>query len=134
MVHRQLVTQLVHQVVSHQLSGARPAAPTDGIDLASWQSGAYSPTEAQLYLDGTAAASVTAPTGGTAGVELWGFKLGQWWLIGSLRSGAAIPIASDVLGAAERIAGIGGFDRLFLAGTASTGTITARLVPVEAAL
>jgi hypothetical protein len=131
-IARSLVAQLTDQLLQHALTGARPASPTDGVDLAAWKSGgAYGPVTAQIYLDGTAAATIAAPAGGAAGVELWAFRLGQWWLVGVLHAGAPIPIASATLGATERIDDVGGFDRLFLAGTPSAGTVTAQLVPLE---
>jgi hypothetical protein len=128
---RSLVAQLTDRLVQHALTGARPALGADGVDLASWRTGGYGPVEAAVYLDGTAAVSIGAPAGGTLGVELWGFKLGQWWLIGALNGGAAIPIASDTLGATVQINEIGGFDRLFVAWTISAGTGTAQFVPLE---
>ena len=132
---RTLVAQMPERVVQHALTGSRPVSVTDGVDLSSWRSGPYSPTAAEIYLDGSIAASLTAPTGGTIGVELWGLKLGQWWLLGSINAGAAIPIVSDTLGAAQRVVDvIGGFDRLFVAGTTSAGTVTAQFVPLEVIL
>lgn len=129
-----LAAQLAERVVQHPITGARPALPSDGVDLATWRRGSYTPVSARVYFDGTTAATVTVPTGGTAGVELWGFKLGQWWLIASLHAGAAIPIAADALGATEHIEGIGGFDRLFIAGTLSAGTGVVQFVPLEVVL
>lgn len=131
-IARSLVAQLTERTVQHALTGARPASATDGVDLASWKSGgAYGPVTAQIYLDGTAAATIGSPIGGSAGAELWGFQLGQWWLVGTLHAGTPIPIVSDILGATERIDDIGGFDRLFVAGTPSAGAVTARFVPFE---
>jgi hypothetical protein len=129
---RTLVAQMPERVVQHSLTGARPVSVTDGVDVSSWRSGPYGPTSAEIYLDGSQAVSLT---GGTIGVELWGLKLGQWWLLGSLNAGAAIPIVSDTLGAAQRVADVlGGFDRLFVAGTTSAGTVNAQFVPLEVIL
>jgi hypothetical protein len=131
-IARSLVAQLTERGVQHTLTGNRPASAADGVDLATWKSGgAYGPVTAQIYLDGTAAATIAAPAGGSAGVELWGFKLDQWWLVDVLHAGASIPIASDTLGDTERIDDIGAFDRLFVAGTPSAGAVTARFVPFE---
>ncbi len=129
---RALVTQLTDKLVQHALTGARPGSPTDGVDLATWKlGGAYGPVSVAIYLDGTAAASIAAPAGGTLGVELWGFKLGQWWLIQALNAGAPVPIVSDTLGSTVRLDDVGDFDRLFVAGTTSAGTGAARFVPLE---
>jgi hypothetical protein len=133
---RSLVAQLTDRAVQHALTGNRPTSATDGVDLSTWKSGGvYSPDFVEIYFDGTAAATVSAPPGGTIGVELWGFKFGQWWLTTALNVGAVIPIASDTLGAAQRVEDVvGGFDRLFVAGTASAGTVTAQFVPLEVIL
>jgi hypothetical protein len=125
------IAQLTDKVQAHQLTGARPVATTDGVDITPWRSGAYGPIAVQVYLDGTAPANITAPTGGTAGVELWAFKLGQWWRAATLNGGNSIPIVGDTLGETERVDFLGGFDRLFTAGTASAGTATAQFVPYE---
>lgn len=133
MILRSLVAQLTNLAVSHALNGVRPSALTDGADLTTWKTqGAYGFVSALIYFDGTAAASCTAPTGGSSGVELWGLKSGQWWLIGSLNGGTAIPIVSDTLGNVLQTDLVGGFDRLFVAGTASVGTVTPQFVPLEA--
>jgi hypothetical protein len=130
-INRSLVAQLTDRVVQHALTGARPASASDGVDLAAWKTSTYGPVSIEIYLDGTAAATITAPTGGTLGVELWGFKLDQWWFLEPLNAGAAIPIASNTLGAAQGVDGVGGFDRLFVAGTISAGTGSAQFVPFE---
>jgi hypothetical protein len=92
---RSLVAQLTERAVQHTLTGARPATVNDGADLTTWKTqGAYGFVSALIYFDGSAAANVTAPTGGTAGVELWGLKQGQWWLIGSLNAGSTIAIVA----------------------------------------
>ncbi len=132
MIIRSLVAQLTDRAVSHAINGARPAALTDGVDLATWKTqGAYGFVSALIYFDGTGAATITAPTGGAAGVELWGLKSGQWWLIGSLNAGSSIVIVADTLGNVTQTDSVGGFDRLFVAGTMSSGTGTAQFVPLE---
>lgn len=62
---------------------------------------------------------------------MWGFKVGAWWRAAVLGGGAQIPVAGPGQGATERVEFLGGFDRLFVAGTASTGIVTAQLVPYE---
>lgn len=129
---RSLVAQLADRLVQHLITGTRPVLATDGVDLATWKTGgAYGPVSAAIYFDGSAPATLTAPTGGAIGVELWGLKLGQWWLIGALNAGAAIVIVSETLGSTLQVEGVGGFDRLFVAGTSSAGAATAQLVPLE---
>jgi len=132
LIPRSLVAQLTDKLVEHAITGARPTRSTDGADLVTWKTGgAYGPISVAIYLDGSATATVTSPTGGAIGVELWGFKLGQWWLIDVLNLGAPIAIVSDTLGATEQLDGVGGFDRLFVAGTLSAGNATAMFVPIE---
>lgn len=137
-MHSERVVQLVERVQSHALTGVRPSASSDGVDISSWRSAGYGPFSVQVYFDGTQAANVTQPTGGTVGVEVWGFKtvngIGQWWRCAILNGGNQIPIVSDTLGETERVDSIGSFDRLFVAGTASAGTVTALFVPLEVIL
>jgi len=132
MTTRTLVAQLTDKLVQHALTGARPTSPTDGVDLATWKTGgAYGPVSLVIYFDATAPATIAAPAGGSTGVELWGFSLGLWWLIAVLNAGLPIPIASDTLGSAEQLDGVGGLDRLFVAGTLSAGSCSAQFAPLE---
>lgn len=131
-INRTLVAQLTDKLLQHALTGLRPSAQTDGVDLSIWKTGgAYGPVSAALYFDGTDAAGVGAPTSGGLGVELWGFKLAQWWLIDVLNDGAPISIVSDSLGSTAQVDGVGGFDRLFIAGAVSAGAASALFVPLE---
>jgi hypothetical protein len=137
-MHPERIVQMVERAQSHVLTGARPVSVADGVDTSTWRSGAYGPFSAQIYLDGNQAASVTQPTGGTAGVEVWALKTvngsTQWYRIAVLNAGSPIPLVSDVLGESERLDFIGSFDRLFIAGTASAGAVTATFVPYEIVL
>lgn len=130
---RSLIVQLTDRAVAHPLTGARPMSPIDGADITGWRSGAYAPPAAVIYLDGLAPATVGPPRGGAAGVELWGYQLDQWWLLGPLNGSAPVPIAGDQLGAALLVEGlgVGGYERLFVAGTMSASSGVARFVPLE---
>ena len=134
-MHPERVAQLTEKVQTHALTGARPSGLTDGVDTSSWRSAGYGPFSVQIYFDGSAAANVTQPTGGAVGVEVWGLKtingLTQWWRVAILNGGNQIPVVSDTLGESELVNAIGSFDRLFVAGTASAGTINALFVPLE---
>lgn len=131
-IQRSLVAQLTDKLVQHDLTGARPVAKTDGVDLSTWKTGgAYGPIAVAIYFDGSESATIASPAGGAIGVELWGLKLGQWWLIDALNHGVAIPIASDTLGSTAQLDGVGGFDRLFVAGSISAGSGAALFVPME---
>lgn len=122
---------LAHRIVQHGLTGVRPSAATDGVDLAGWKQAGYGPTRATIYIDASQATTIAAPTGGTIGAELWGFALDAWWFLGSLNGGAAIPIAGNTLGSALEVGGLVGYDRLFVAGTPDAGTATVKLAPHE---
>jgi hypothetical protein len=112
--------------------GARPAVAADGVDITSWRPDSKrSPRLVQAFIAGSAAASITEPASGTIGVELWGYALSQWWLLGALNDGAAIPIVSATQGFAESLNEIGDFDRLAVAGTVSAGTATYVFAPLE---
>jgi len=129
---RSLVTQLTDKLIGHALTGSRPTSPTDGVDLAAWKTGgAYGPVSVVIYFDGTAPAAIAAPAAGSTGVELWGFSLGLWWLIAVFNAGVAIPIASDSLGSVEQLDDVGGFERLFVAGTVSSGSASVQFAPLE---
>lgn len=137
-MHPERIVQLVEKVQGHTLNGARPSGATDGVDTSSWRSGAYGPFSLQVYFDGTQAANVTQPTGGAVGVELWGLKTvngaAKWWRVAILNGGSQIPIVSAALGESEKVDLVGSFDRLFVAGTGSAGTVTALFVPYEVIL
>ena len=129
---RSLVALLEEKLVQVAISATRPSSGSDGVDITSWRTGgAFSSPLATVFVDGSQAANVTSPTGGSNGVELWGFRLSQWWLIGYLNNGSAIPVVGDTQGFAQEIDVVGVFDRLAVAGTMSAGSGTAKLVPME---
>ncbi len=129
---REVIELRKGQATSATAIGARPALSTDGVDVTTWRpDGKRSPRLAQVFIAGSTAASITEPSSGTIGVELWGYVLGQWWLLGALNSGNAIPIVSATQGHAETLNEIGDFDRLAVAGTVSAGTATYVFAPLE---
>ena len=129
---RALVALLEDKLVSVAVAAARPAVAGDGVDITSWRtSGQFSGPLAAIFLDGSQAQTINSPTGGASGVELWGYRLSQWWLIGYLNAGTAIPVVGVDQGFAAEVNVIGIFDRLAVAGTPSAGTTTAKLVPME---
>lgn len=133
---RQLVNLLADKVTATTAIGARPALVTDGVDIKFWRSGSGQFPFAAVFIDGTLAAAVSAPGGGLEGVELWGYVLGQWWLIGSLHSGTQINIAGDTQGWSQTLQSLNGqtlgdYERLAVAGTVSAGAATAKFAPME---
>lgn len=129
---REVIELLKGKATAGLTIGARPALITDGVDITTWRPDSKrSPRLVQMFISGTGAASITEPASGTIGVELWGYTLGQWWLIGALNSGAAIPIVGATQGFAQSLNEIGDFDRLAVAGTVSAGTATVVFAPLE---
>lgn len=112
--------------------GARPSSATDGVDITSWRTnGTFTGAMAAVFLSGSATATITSPTGGSSGVELWGYRMSKWWLIAELRDGRDISVTATT-GYAQAVNVIGVYDRLAIAGTVSVGSATAQLGPIEA--
>lgn len=125
------VALLEDKVTATVAIGARPNAAGDGLDITTWRVGAFTPERAVAMIDGSIAAALTAPAAGLDGVEIWGYILGQWWLIGSLNGRQQVNIASDTQGYAEEIADIGACTRLAVAATVSAGAATVKFCPLE---
>lgn len=133
---RQLVGLIDNKVIGPEsiTTNTRPALVSDGIDVTSWhEAGSMTYPQFEVFLDGSAAASLTAPSAGTLGVELWGYKASRsaWYFIQSLNKGTAIPIIGAGQGYAEQVNDVGDFDRLAVACTISAGTLTASFGPLE---
>lgn len=129
---RQLVGLLADKVSAAGAIGARPALVTDGVDVSFWRgSTMFTTPQCAVFIDGSVAAALTAPGGGTEGVELWGYALSQWWLIGSLHDGNQINIAGDTQGFAQVLVDLGDFQRLAVAATVGAGAATAKFAPME---
>lgn len=132
MASRQLLAALDNKLVQVTITAARPALATDGVDVTSWRTNLFfSAQMAEVLIDGDGAMTITVPTGGAGGVELWGYRLSQWWRIGFLNDGADIVIVGDLQGYAAQVDLIGTFDRIAIAGTPSAGTAIAKLIPIE---
>lgn len=130
---RSLVALLENKLVEHAISATRPSGGSDGVSIAGWlTNGTYSSPIAALFIDGSAALVLSSPTGGAAGAELWGYRLSQWWRIGYINDGDDVGIVGTAQGFAQQLDIIGVFDRLCVAGTASTGTATAKIAPIDA--
>ena len=129
---REVISLLKSYVTATVAVGDRPSAASDGVDITTWRlDSSNAPRLAQVFIDGSGAASITSPSDGSIGVELWGYTMGQWWLIAVLNSGNDIPIAGDTQGFAQSVNEIGDFDRLAVAGTVSAGSATAKFAPLE---
>lgn len=130
---RSMVALLEEKALQVAVVATRPSAAGDGVDISSWRSsGNFSNPVAAVFVDGSQAQTVDSPTGGSSGVELWGYRFSQWWLLGFLNNKTAIPIAGAAQGFAQQVDVIGIFERLAVAGTVSGGAATAKLVPLEA--
>lgn len=130
---RNLVALLEPKLVQHAVGVTRPSLAGDGVDVLPWRTnGAYSAPLATVFLDSDIATTLSAPTGGTLGPELWGYRLSQWWRVGYLNDGSDIALAGNLQGFAQSMNIIGIFERLVVCGTASGGAVvTARLVPLD---
>ncbi len=118
--------------VTTAVSATRPSGGAAGVDVTSWRQNAlFGPPLAAVFLDGSAAQALTSPTGGTSGVELWGYVKSEWWLIGYLNNGTQIDIVGSTQGFAQEMQVMGIFERLAVAATMSTGTCNARLFPID---
>lgn len=129
---RSLVAMLENKLVNVAVSANRPTNAGDGVSILDWRTnGEFSSPIAALFLDGTVAQTISSPTGGNDGVELWGYRLSQWWLIGVLNDGADIVIVGSGQGRALEVDIIGIFEDLAIAGTCSAGSNMAGLAPIQ---
>lgn len=132
MATRQLLAAIDAKLVQVAISTTRPTLAGHGVDVTTWRSNVFFSSQmAVLMIDGDAAMSITSPTGGASGVELWGYRLSQWWRIGFLNDGQAVDIAGASQGYAAQVDIIGIFDRLAICGTPSAGAAVANLIPIE---
>lgn len=114
------------------VSATRPILSSDGVSVTHWRAnGAFAPPLAVVFLDGSTAQTITVPTGGSEGVELWGYRLSTWWKIGFLHNAADIVIAGASQGFAQEVNILGVFERLAVAGTPSSGTTQASFAPID---
>lgn len=133
---RQLVGLRTNQIVGPvniAAAAARPATANDGVDISTWRSsGVFLDPLAQVFLDSTAAGSLTSPSG-SEGVELWGYQpaVGGWYLIALLNKGNAIAIAGAGQGYSEVISDLGDYTRLAVAATISAGAPFYHFAPME---
>jgi hypothetical protein len=119
-------------LVTMAVSATRPAASTDGVDIMPWRAnGLFAPPLAGMFISGSVALTLQAPAGGVRGVELYGWRLSKWWLIGYLNDGADIVINGAGLGYAQEVNILGIFERLCVVGVPTTGTVTASFAPVD---
>jgi hypothetical protein len=128
---RHTIRLLKNMVTGTHPIGARPTLSTDGVDITAWASGSGQFPDCSVFIDGDQAMNINVPAGGLEGVELWGYQFSQWWLIGSLHDGAVIRIAADGQGFSQELQDLGDFDRLYVSGTPSIGTATAKFCPKE---
>jgi hypothetical protein len=129
---RSLVAAVDNKLVQVNVTAARPSGPGDGVDITTWRTnGVFASLQAIVHIDGDGGMTIASPTGGALGVEIWGYRLAQWWRVGYLNDGAAVDIAGNLQGYATIVDDVGIFDRLAIAGTASDGTAVAKLVPLE---
>ncbi len=119
-------------LVTAVVSPTRPSDVSHGVDITSWRTnGLFSPANAVVFVDGDDVMTISSPTDGANGVELWGYRLSRWSRIGYLNDGADVDIAGDGQGFAQPIGVVGVFERLAIAGTPSIGAAVADLAPID---
>jgi hypothetical protein len=120
------------RLVQLTISDVRPTAIGDGVDISSWQdNGAFAPPLAGMFISGSTAQTLTSPPTGTRGVELYGWRLSKWWLIGYLNDGQDIVISSASQGYAQEVNVLGIFTRLCVVASISAGTSMAQFAPID---
>lgn len=128
---RSLVAMLENKFAQTNV-GARPTLASDGVDILHWRTnGEFSTPLAALLIDGSLAMTIGSPAGGADGVELWGYRLAQWWRIGVVNDGQDVPIVGPGQGFGQAINVVGVFERLAISGTPSAGAATAILIPIQ---
>jgi hypothetical protein len=113
------------------VTATRPSnTASDGVALDGWATanGRTAVESAILVVDSTLAGTITSPTGGTLGPELWGLILGEWRMMGLLDD---IVIVDANRGAAIPLGAIACASRIAVAGTPSAGAPNFRLLPIE---
>lgn len=110
------------------ISTTRPSdASAHGVDMTALRG----VSRYTIKIDADAARTITSPTGGSSGVELWGCEQSQWSLIGLLNNGADITIIADTQSWSVTVDLGRSYDRLEVAGTKSAGTVTKQFIPIE---
>lgn len=129
---RQLVGLLKTKITgTANVLATRPSLSTDGIDITTWRSSIMGYPDAIVMFDASVAANIQAPTGGTEGVELWGYIGSAWYLLASLHDGNQINLAGPGQGFSQELHDLASCDRLAVAGTVSAGTVTYKFGPLE---
>jgi hypothetical protein len=122
------------------ISATRPTTIAHGVSIASWiQGGRFAFPNCTAFIQGDGAnRTITSPTGGAAGVEVWTWKndavgVGRWWLVGYLDGGATVVVI-DPGGWAQLLEGVAIGTRLCISGTPSGGAPTYFFEPIEHAI
>lgn len=129
---RERVMGITNLAVAAAVTAARPSLADAGADVSAWRMG-HGFGRVLIELDGSEAATLADPTGGTLGVEVWAnFGTGtEWRLVAILNAGSDIPIVGAGQGWAVVLDLGVDATRLHVAGTASAGTVTATYTPIE---
>lgn len=117
--------------VAIPITAARPGAAGDGVDIKTWRSGSFTSPFAVVLIDGDQAITLSSPTGGAGGPELWGLINGLWKPLTFLNKGASIAIADATHGYAEEVEHVGICTRLHVAATPDVGAPTVIFIPLE---
>lgn len=132
MANRSIISLNIPAAVNGVVLATQPINPGDGADITPWRTNnLFSAGIGSVFIVG-AACTITKPTGGVGGVELWGYAMSKWWFAGVLHDGADIPIVGVNQGFMQQLEVLGSFERLCVAGFFSAGAPTVTFVPIEA--
>jgi hypothetical protein len=125
----QRLDSLAVEITDAAQSHAAPSADTDGLSLAGWKNGGFSPDSCIAWI-GTASDTVAISAGAYwAGYDA---NLDEWFRIADVNEGAAVALSSTgPLGWAQRLVDVGVFDRLILVDTGDANTHKYGFKPIE---
>lgn len=135
MSRRTLAAMNTSRIVETVTTTARPTTALHGVSVEGWsENGGFSPPLAAVFLSADEAQTLDAPTGGTAGPEIWCYHPSLGWnRTGYLNDGQPIEIAGNGQGYAQELNVMGIFTRIAIAATRTAGThpTTAKLAPID---
>lgn len=121
-----LLSELQIEIPAGAQSHAAPTDTSGGLDLSSWDRGAYSFDACTFYL----APSVGGAVAISAGAYIVGSIGSVLYRVADLNAGAAIALTTTI-GYAQRLIDIGVFDKLWLVDTGDANTHKYGVIPIE---
>ncbi len=121
-----LLETLRVEIAAGAQSHAVPVTDAGGLDLAAWKRGQYGIPAAMFYL----APSVGGPAMISAGAHIVGLLEGVLYRIADVNKGAGLALTTT-LGFAQRLQGVGDFEKLWLVDAGDANTHKYGVVPFE---